>query len=220
MPFRTVLLDTDDVLYIHPKPDRHLQDYLAAYDLQPRHPKVVQKALKAAHFDVLHGRISRQDYYDAILTFHGLPQQALSYGRSVLLADAAAIQPIVGAVETLLELQDSGVAIAIAANTEHPTDDLVTWLEDAGFPRDLWWMVLTSCEIGLTKPDPAFFKVALQAADISTDEILYVGRDFYELSLVGEQGIMPVAFQPDNPENIGGSSIIHSYEELYQLVLG
>ena len=220
MPFRTLLLDTDDVLYTHPKPDRHLQDYLAAYDLQPRHPKVVRKALKAAYFDVLHGRISRQEYYDAILSFHGLPQNAIEYGRSVLLADAAAIQPVADAVNTLLQLQDNGVGIAIAANTEHPADDLVTWLEDVGFPRDLWWMVMTSCEIGLTKPDPAYFRVALQSSSIPPDEMLYVGGDFYELSLVGEQGIMPVAFQPDNPENIGGSNIIHSYQELYQMVMG
>ncbi|MBI5931977.1 MAG: HAD hydrolase-like protein [Chloroflexi bacterium] len=220
MPFRTLLLDTDDVLYIHPRPDRHLQDYLAAYDLQPRHPKVVQKALKAAHFDVLHGRIARQEYYDAILSFHGLPQQALEYGRSVLLADAAAIQPIGGAVETLIELNNNGLEIGIAANTEHPAEDLVIWLEDVGFPRDLWWMVMTSCEIGLTKPDPAFFKATLQITDIAPEEILYVGRDFYELAMIGEQGIMPLAFQPDNPENIGGSNIIHSYDELYQLVLG
>lgn len=216
MPFRAILFDTDDVLYMHPKPDRHLQDYLAVYDLQPRHPKVVQKALKAAYFDVLHGRISRQDYYDAMLNFHGLPQHALEYGRSVLLADAAAIRPIEGAVEILTKLRDLDFSLSIAANTEHPAQDLVLWLEDVGFPQNLWWSVMTSCELGLTKPDPAFFKTALHAKGIPPNEMLYVGCDIHELSLVGEQGIVPAAFQPDNPENIGGSNIIHSYQELYE----
>jgi HAD superfamily hydrolase (TIGR01493 family) len=219
MLFRTVLLDTEDVLYSRPRPDGYLNSYLAMYDLQPRHPKVVQKALKAAYFDVLHGRIARHDYYNAILLFHGLEQNALENGREALLADAANLEPIPGAIETLIDLRERGVEIAIAANTEHPAVDLVDWLENIGFPRDLWWMVITSCEMGLTKPDPAFFKTALQVTATQPDEVLYVGRDLYELSLIAEQGIIPLAFQPSNADGIDISNIIQSYEELRRIVL-
>jgi FMN phosphatase YigB (HAD superfamily) len=73
--------------------------------------------------------------------------------------------------------------------------------------------------MGLTKPDPAFFKTALQVTATQPDEVLYVGRDLYELSLIAEQGIIPLAFQPSNADGIDISNIIQSYEELRRIVL-
>jgi FMN phosphatase YigB (HAD superfamily) len=218
MPIYTLLVDTEDILYTRPQPDAHLYSYLETQGLQPRHPKVVKKALKAAHFDVLHGRITREDFFNAMLGFYGVTQDALEGGRAALLADAAALEPMPDAIETLTDLQARGVEIVMVANTEHPARDLVVWLAAAGFPETLWRVALTSCELGLVRPDPAFFRIALEITGANPAETAFIGQDDYELSLVMQQGLTALAFQPNNPASVATPYVLHSFAELASLL--
>lgn len=68
---------------------------------------------------------------------------------------------------------DLGLRIVMASNTQ-PHETRWPALQKAGID-DLFRVVLPSYALGVSKPDPIFYRLALAAAEAPPDQVLFVG---------------------------------------------
>lgn len=218
MALHTLLINPEGILFEPSQSAEHLRSFLANFDLELRHPKVVQKALKAAFYDVMHGRISREEFYDATLRFHGLPDEALDGGRTAMLRDAKNIQMIPGASDGLGTLRDMDFRLVLAMNSPHASADIQAWLEAVGFPGDLWERIFVSCEIGSAEPDPAFFKAILEALELDWSDIAYLRRNPELLTSAMSEGLLTIALEPEPDKDFEVHHVVNSFDALIDLL--
>lgn len=85
--------------------------------------------------------------------------------------------------ETLEELRRRGLRLGVISNADGRVDAL---LESVGL-RPYFDFVLDSTVVGIEKPDPRIFRMALERMGVEPEEALYVG-DIYEIDVVGARG--------------------------------
>lgn len=85
-----------------------------------------------------------------------------------------------GTVAALERLRAAGVRLAVISNS----DGRAAAALDAGGLLDQFEFVIDSGEVGVEKPDPRIFRIALERMGISAEDALYVG-DLYEVDVVG-----------------------------------
>jgi putative hydrolase of the HAD superfamily len=195
LPCRAVFLDAGGVLVL---PDRHLlAGALAGIGIE-----IDPDAVPRAHYRAvrtLDRPSTRQDYQRALF-----PQLGILPGRT---AEALAVwerladrtrtgrvfwnEPTPGAAETIAALQRSGVAVVIVTNSDgHGEENL----RDSGFAGT---PVIDSTVVGVAKPDPRIFEIALQLAGADPGATVHVG-DALVNDVVGAlaAGITPIHFDP------------------------
>jgi putative hydrolase of the HAD superfamily len=101
----------------------------------------------------------------------GVPAEATAGLRGRVPWDAVPLEPYPEAVAALGQLRDAGFRLGVLANQPASTRDE---LERAGI-ADLCDGVWLSAVVGLAKPDPAFFRLALEAWRLEPRRIAYVG---------------------------------------------
>jgi putative hydrolase of the HAD superfamily len=101
--------------------------------------------------------------------------------------------PQPGAIEGLAALRRAGFIVGVVSNADGTVDQL---LAGAGFAPHLAFVV-DSGAVGIEKPDPRIFAIALGLAGVTAEEALYVG-DLYPVDVVGARraGIEPVLLDP------------------------
>jgi HAD superfamily hydrolase (TIGR01509 family) len=101
----------------------------------------------------------------------GVPSAEVAALRRAVPWDAVPLDPYPEAVAALRALRDAGFRVGVLANQPASTQDE---LERAGIAAlcDGVWL---SAVAGLAKPDPAFFRLALEAWAIEPHRIAYVG---------------------------------------------
>lgn len=217
MAIRTLLIDPEDVLYTRPNAEANLYAFLEAQGIKPRHPQMVQKALKAAYFDVLHGRITCDVYHNALLDFHGVKDDTLlQQGREALQADAGSLSPMLGAVEALQQLCAAEIELAIIMNTGFPGHDIVKFLEDAGFGSDLWSEIIVSSEIEHTLPDPALIDAAMDILETQPAVTAVLSAHMPVFPMATQYGLTTIGFRLEKDSMYVHHSI-RSFNELVQL---
>lgn len=85
-----------------------------------------------------------------------------------------------GTVEALERLRTAGVRLAVISNS----DGRAAAALEAGGLLEQFEFVIDSGEVGVEKPDPRIFRIALERMGVSAAEALYVG-DLYEVDVVG-----------------------------------
>jgi HAD superfamily hydrolase (TIGR01662 family) len=101
----------------------------------------------------------------------------------------------------LAELRRHGLAIAVISNTEDGR--LIDSLAASGI-ADSFDLMIDSHVVGLRKPDPAIFQLALESLKLEADEAAYVGDSYVHDALaaqaVGLTGILldPLDLHPDS----------------------
>jgi HAD superfamily hydrolase (TIGR01549 family) len=98
-----------------------------------------------------------------------------------------------GAYETLAELKGKGYIVGVVSNSDGRIETLV---RDAGLagPLDV---IIDSRVVGVEKPDPRIFHLALEQTGLRPHEAIYVG-DFYSLDVVGARraGLEAILLDP------------------------
>ena len=207
MSINTLIVDPEGVLFTRSDNQKHLKVYLNSIGLEPRHPQIVEKALKAARFDVLHGRITRQTYYNAILRLHGVPEDMeFAIGRKALIQDSANVIPIAGIANVLQQVYASGISLGLVVNSEHSAAEFIHILGEIGYLKSIWSYAISSSEAGAMIPDPAIFRPIIESpadtAILSTRSIPWIK----------ETGIQALTYQARTP--IHGVQNIHSPQDL------
>jgi len=108
--------------------------------------------------------------------------------------------PAPGAAEVLLALEAAGMKLAIVSNATGTMEQMllehnICGLEDGPIAKVA--VVIDSHVVGIEKPDPRIFALALSALDLPADRCLYVG-DTVHFDVTGARnaGILPVHFDP------------------------
>lgn len=85
-----------------------------------------------------------------------------------------------GTVEALERLKAGGMRLAVISNS----DGRAAAALEAGGLLDQFEFVIDSGEVGVEKPDPRIFQIALNRMGLEASEAVYVG-DLYEVDVVG-----------------------------------
>jgi FMN phosphatase YigB (HAD superfamily) len=197
---QAILFDTEGVIYHRPRQDRYLRAFLERNGLQPRHPSILDRALRAARFDVLTGRIPVETYFDALLRTHGIVESELfEEGRAALFYDAADIELYPGIAETLTALQKAGFRLGAVVDSPHTPGEEIAWIAAQQLSPGLWSVFVVSSDVGATKAEPLIFERALHQLELTPGEAAFVGHDSSELACSADLGMLTIAFMPDDP---------------------
>jgi phosphoglycolate phosphatase-like HAD superfamily hydrolase len=215
---RAILFDTDGVIYHHPRRQRYLTAFLADHGLKPRHPSILERALRAARFDVVTGRITAETYFDAILRTHGIAApELLEAGREALFQDAADIELYPGVIETLTHLQDSGLRLGAVVDSPYTAGEEIAWMAARMLSPGVWTVFIVSSDVGATKSEPLLFGRTLQRLNLRAEHAAFVGHASDELACAASLGMLTISFLPDDPdvETDYQISTIYGLEELF-----
>jgi HAD superfamily hydrolase (TIGR01509 family) len=107
--------------------------------------------------------------------------------------DALLFEPLPGAVEAVDRLRAHGLALAVVSN----------WDETLPERLDVFGIgtIVSSAEVGVPKPDPAIFRLALERLGVQADRALHIGD-----SRADEEGARAAGmrFVPAPVENVFG----------------
>jgi len=84
--------------------------------------------------------------------------------------------PFKGVSEVLNTLKKDSIGLGVISNWDCTARDVL----DAAGLIDYFDHLIISCEVGVNKPDPQIFKLALQTADVKAQECIYVGDNYYD----------------------------------------
>jgi len=121
-----------------------------------------------------------------------------------------------GSIEVVSSLKSDGFRLALISNSAPEAP--VIW-KDLPFAR-LFDVAVFSCQVGLQKPDPRIFRLALEQLAVKPEQCLYVG-DRADTDLFGAAsiGLHPVLIRvPDADVANWNGLVINSLEDLLELV--
>jgi REG-2-like HAD superfamily hydrolase len=99
------------------------------------------------------------------------------------------------ATQTLSDLRAAGIQLGVVSNAEGQIPHVLRSLQIDGYFR----VILDSHLVGAAKPDPAIFKMALDAFGVAPAEAAHVG-DYVEVDVVGARaaGMQAILYDPDD----------------------
>jgi len=112
-------------------------------------------------------------------------------------------QPIAESMEALPQLETQ-VALAVVSNSDGTVEDILR-RRDVTIPT-----IIDSHHVGVAKPDPAIFQLALEALAVDANEAIHVGDSVrFDVEGARAAGVRPLHFDPfrlcalDDHEHIG-----------------
>jgi putative hydrolase of the HAD superfamily len=116
--------------------------------------------------------------------------------------------------EVLTELKDSALRMGVISNWDHSARGL---LERHGLIGYFDHCIISS-EVGIDKPNPAIFNLAMQKADVVAQACIYVGDNYYDDAVgsreVGMQTLILNRFGNLGVEEINDAPIIQSLAQI------
>jgi HAD superfamily hydrolase (TIGR01549 family) len=95
--------------------------------------------------------------------------------------------------ETLLYLKEKGYILGIITDTAMSFSKKLNWFEEHGFGR-IWDAVISSKEIGVRKPSPEMYLLAVEQTGVSPAEAAFIGHRKTELDGARAVGLKTIAF--------------------------
>lgn len=193
-PVRAVLADLDDTLFDHRHATREALGVLhaevpafrawAREEFATRHSEMLElmhQAVLARQMTIEVARIQRfQRLLDAAA---GAPAEASALARRYREQYEAAWQPVPGAIALATALKRAGIAFVIVTN--NVTSEQVLKLDRCGL-RPYVDALITSEDVGVTKPGARIFEAALAAAGVTSAEAVMLG-DSWLTDVAGAQ---------------------------------
>ena len=137
-----------------------------------------------------------------------LTQQFADYAPQAQLND--------GALETLQGLQAAGFTLGVVSNRSRPLDQILT---DLGL-SDYLPFRLAAGEVGIWKPDPGIFGIALKRCGCHPEDCIYVGDNYYADVVSAEAaGLTPVLLDPQRIFGDVDCRVIQRLDELLTWLL-
>lgn len=147
--------------------------------------------------DVYCGRRPFCDAFAAYLRSAGLPRglidEVMAACRGLRRELDESIRPLPGVRCTLARLARMNLALGILSDSELPAERLEARLE--GFaPRQTFRAVVSSFDLGRTKPDPVCYRKAVAQMTLCPHEVAFVGHETAELAGARAVGMPTIAF--------------------------
>jgi putative hydrolase of the HAD superfamily len=116
--------------------------------------------------------------------------------------------------ETLLALKERGFLLSVVTDTYHPTTVKRGWLEREDIGH-VWDAFVSSCEVGVRKPAPSIYRMALDELGIKPEQAAFVGHKASELQGAKAVGMTTVAF--NYGEDVEADFYIERFNDLVTL---
>jgi len=118
-------------------------------------------------------------------------------------------------LSALPELQQAGYFMAVLSNRDKPFDEVLESHNISGF----FEYSLAAGEVGIYKPEPGVFEHALKQTNLTAEETVYVGDNYYA-DVVGARraGLRPVLYDPDGIFPEADCVTIKSFDELTSIL--
>lgn len=208
LAFDAVFLDAGGVL-VSPLAER-VAGALGALGVE-----VDPTALLHAHYRGMHAvDLARSDpeyfgdYYGGYLAHLGFdPVEQVDLVTAVTAAlnaewDAGGlwVDPVPGAAEGLAVLAETGLPLVVVSNADGTVEKLLetSGLVQVGPGRGVELAaVIDSGAVGVAKPDPRIFEIALEVVDLPPDRVVHIGDAYhYDVGGARAAGIHPVLVDP------------------------
>lgn len=124
-------------------------------------------------------------------------------------------RPLPGVKATLATLHNAGVVLGVQSDCEFTATELGRRLERIGITAPLT-AVVTSIDLGRTKPDPVCYLTALDAMKLPAERVAFVGHDTADLAGAAGVGLQTIAFNSD--DDAQADVFINRFDELLELV--
>ena len=185
---------------------------------------------KVLRSELIAGRLLMREFieqrYPRALSEVGIVDEALGSELNDCLSETRkhALRPMPGAHETLRQLRkDFHLGIITNGSDAGYADSQMATIQQIGV-QDMVDAIWISDRVGSRKPDPGIFSAALEGADVSSGEAVYVG-DSYEADIIGANGVGMLSilidpmdvFEPA-PDSVRPDRIIHSISDVIPIV--
>lgn len=112
---------------------------------------------------------------------------------------------------TLPELKQAGYMLAVISNRDKPFQELLV----SHNINEFFDFSLAAGEVNIYKPEPGVFEHALKQANLTADETVYVGDNYYA-DVIGARraGLRPVLYDPKGIFPEADCTTIKSFDEL------
>ncbi len=192
---RAILFDADGVLYYRKDKGHELTSFLVQLGIEVDRVPIS----KLQHFRHLAsvGQMSYEEYKTAVLNLYGITdQEFIDRGIKISLEGNHDIGHFSGVRETLQELKNKNLYLGIVTDTAQPLYVKLSKLERGGIGH-LWDSIIASQEVGVQKPDPKIYQLALKQLGIQANQAVFVGHKTAELDGARQVGMKTVAFNYD-----------------------
>ncbi len=189
---RAVLFDAEGVLYYRKDKDDEYQRICREFGIKisafPEEQKEHFRRMASV------GLITFDEYKQKVLELIGVSdQEQLSRGIQIAYEESEKVGYFDGARETLEKLKNDHIYLGIVTDTAHPLHAKIDKLERGGIGH-LWDTIIASREVGVQKPDPKIYQLALQQIGVQPHEAVFVGHKSKELEGAKKVGMQTVAF--------------------------
>jgi putative hydrolase of the HAD superfamily len=212
---RAVLFDADGILYYRNNKDKEFSEFLCKLGVD--YEEISEARILHIRHQASIGQITYEQYKAGILNLYGITDQNLvSRGIQISLAERDKIQFFNDTLETLNKLKNRNLYLGIVTDTSQPLYVKINKLERGGI-GNLWDSIISSQEVGVQKPDPQIYQLALQQLGIKSDQAIFVGHKATELEGARNVGMKTVAFNYENDAR--ADFYINNFSELADLPL-
>lgn len=159
------------------------------------------------------------ELYELMLSEAGLTEETTEMATDIYteFGDAERWQPYPDVVPTLAKLRGAGFKIGLVSNWDTRLNSISI---ETGLAKYLDFVV-SSASVGLMKPQPQIFEMALRRADVTAEETIHVG-DHYYADIMGARsvGITPVLLDRKGTLGQADCLVINSLYELVNYLWG
>jgi putative hydrolase of the HAD superfamily len=190
-----VLFDADGVLYYRNNKDEELNSFIKRYGF-PGKDNLTSEINQLRHQAFI-GQLTFAQYKTAVFNLYGITDPDLvSRGIQQAIKEKNKILFFNDVLDTLEILKNRNLFLGIVTDTAQPLHVKISKLERGGFGH-LWDSITPSNEVGVQKPDPQIYKLALNQLGLSPKQAMFVGHSTSELEGARKVGIKTVAFNYD-----------------------
>lgn len=138
-----------------------------------------------------------KEYYTTLLTEIGAPQEKLAAGLERILelskSEMLWRKTADSTASILAELKERGLRLGVVSNSDGRIESVFKQLGLA----DYFDLIIDSFVVGVEKPDPGIFRLAVERASVAPQEAAYVG-DLYSVDVIGARraNLIPVLYDP------------------------
>ncbi len=189
---RAVLFDADGILYYRNDKDQEYEKIFRELGLKSTPIPEAEKE----HFRRMAsiGLITFEQYKQEVLQIVGITDPAhLSRGIQIAREESENVHYFPDARKTLDQLKIKDLYLGIVTDTAHPLHEKIEKLERGGL-GNLWDAIISSREVGIQKPDPRIYQLALQQLGVKPDQAIFVGHKASELEGARNVGLKTIAF--------------------------
>ena len=217
---RGLMFDFGGVLYDDSVWRRWLLRLLSHLGLHTHYGSFVHVLEHEYMVDVYRGRESFCTAFTRFLRAAGLSSGQIDEVMAACQGQRRALEestrPLPGVRCTIARLRRMGLTLGLLSDTELPAAELRARLEQF-VPGSTFQAVVSSVDLGCTKPDSCCYRQVLDQMELGPDEVAYVGHDPAELAGARRVGMATIAFNAQ-PETVADVHL-DRFEQLVDVVV-